>query len=69
MDRERITYYYSEEQKKALRCLSIIEGKKVNSIISECIDIGIKKKSSKCKEKFEVVMNALNVCSETGSGC
>lgn len=69
MDRKKSVILYSAEQSNALRSLALIEGKTISAIVSECLNIGIKEKSSAYKEKFDVLMNALNVCSETGSGC
>ena len=69
MDKKRTVVLYSAEQSNALKCLSLIEGKTISAVVSECISIGIEKKSSKYKEKFDLLMNAMNSFSEIDSGC
>jgi len=69
MDKKRTAILYSAEQSNALRCLALIEGKTISAIVSECLNIGIKEKSSKYKEKFDLLMNAMNSFSESDSGC
>lgn len=69
MDKKRTVVLYSAEQSNALKCLSLIEGKTISAVVSECISIGIEKKSSRYKEKFDLLMNAMNSFSEFDSGC
>ena len=69
MDKKKSVILYSAEQSNALRSLALIEGKTISAIVSECLNIGIKEKSSKYKEKFDLLMNAMNSFSEIDSGC